>query len=45
MLDLSARFPRYLAHDPAVPVWYALPQGGPTTHRFFDTSTVSPSAR
>ena len=45
MLDLSARFPRYLAHDPAVPVWCVSPEGGPTTHRFFDTSPVSPSGR
>ncbi|MFG0250245.1 MAG: hypothetical protein ACF8OB_15280 [Phycisphaeraceae bacterium JB051] len=38
-------FPRYLEHDPAVPVWCLTPDRGGAIHRFFDTSPISPSGR
>jgi len=41
----SDRFPRYTEFDPLVPVWCVTPDCGPTIHRFFDTSPISPSGR
>ena len=41
----SDRFPRYTEYDPLVPVWCVTPDDGPTIHRFFDTSPISPSGR
>ena len=43
--DLDAHFPRYTDFDPLVPVWCITPEAGPTIHRFFDTSPISPSGR
>lgn len=43
--DPSDRFPRYTDFDPVVPVWCVTPDCGPTIHRFFDTSPISPSGR
>lgn len=42
---LEARFPRYRAFEPAVPVWIATPDEGRAIHRFFDSSPFSPSGR
>jgi hypothetical protein len=42
---MAAAFPRYLDHDPMVPVWCVTPDGGPTIHRYWDTSPFSPSGR
>lgn len=48
-MDLTAHldrhFPRYTRHDPLVPVWCVTPHAGHCTHRFFDTSPISPSGR
>ena len=41
----SDRFRRYTDFDPLVPVWCVTPDCGPTIHRFFDTSPISPSGR
>lgn len=38
-------FPRYLQHDPQVPVRIVTPATPGCFHRFFDTSPVSPSGR
>jgi len=38
-------FPRYLEHNPCVPVWCVTPDRGACIHRFFDTSPISPSGR
>jgi len=38
-------FPRYLDHDPLVPVRCVTPGRGACIHRFFDTSPISPSGR
>jgi Periplasmic component of the Tol biopolymer transport system len=43
--DLDRHFPRYTLHDPQVPVWCLTPHAGHCTHRFFDTSPLSPSGR
>ena len=42
---LDGRFPRYTLHAPRVPVWCITPHEGRVTHRFFDTSPISPSGR
>ncbi len=42
---LDSLFPRYTCCDPAVPVWCCTPAEGRVTHRFFDTSPISPSGR
>lgn len=42
---LDRHFPRYTQHDPLVPVWCLTPHAGHCTHRFFDTSPISPSGR
>ena len=39
------RFPKYLEHDPKVPVWCVTPDRPGCIHRFFDTSPISPSGR
>ena len=44
-VPISDRFPGYADFDPAVPVRCVTPGGGPTIHRFFDTSPISPSGR
>jgi hypothetical protein len=41
---LSAKFAKYTDYGPLVPV-YVMPTKGSTTHRFFDTSPISPSGR
>lgn len=38
-------FPRYLTHEPSVPVWCVTPHRPGCIHRFFDTSPISPSGR
>ena len=43
--DPSDRFPAYTDFDPVVPVWCVTADAGPTIHRFFDTSPISPSGR
>ncbi|MCZ7645157.1 MAG: hypothetical protein M5U26_07715 [Planctomycetota bacterium] len=45
LLDLDGRFPRYTDFEPAVPVWCLTPDASGLTHRFFDTSPLSPSGR
>ena len=42
---LADTFPRYLEHDPLVPVFCLTPGSKPAIHRFFDTSPISPSGR
>jgi hypothetical protein len=42
---LDARFPRYTAHHPAIPVWNLTPELGGCIVRFFDTPAISPSGR
>lgn len=42
---LDRHFPRYTQYDPLVPVWCVTPHAGHCTHRFFDTSPISPSGR
>lgn len=42
---LDRNFPRYEKHNPLVPVWCLTPHTGHCTHRFFDTSPISPSGR
>lgn len=42
---LDQHFPRYNKYDPLVPVWCVTPGEGHCTHRFFDTSPISPSGR
>ncbi len=42
---LDAHFPRYEAHDPAVPVWDLTAGERGCLHRFFDTWPISPSGR
>ncbi len=44
-VEISERFPRYTDFDPLVPVWCATPNEGRATHRFFDTSPISPFGR
>lgn len=44
-LIVHSRFPRYTAHDPAVPVWNLTPDRGGCIVRFFDTPAISPSGR
>lgn len=43
--SLYRHFPRYETYDPLVPVWCVTPHAGHCTHRFFDTSPISPSGR
>ncbi|GAT32600.1 hypothetical protein TSACC_2999 [Terrimicrobium sacchariphilum] len=43
--SLDRHFPRFRHHDPLVPVWCVTPRAGRYTHRFFDTSPISPSGR
>jgi len=43
--SISDRLPRYTDHDPLVPVWCLTPGEGRVTHRYFDTSPISPSGR
>lgn len=42
---ISDRFPRYTEFNPSVPVWCVTPGLSGCTHRFFDTSPLSPSGR
>jgi hypothetical protein len=42
---MFSSFPRYLEHEPAIPVWCLTPDKGGAFHRFFDTSPISPSGR
>ncbi len=44
-MALAARFPRYTAYDPPVPVVCLTPDLDGCFHRFFDTSPLSPSGR
>jgi WD40-like Beta Propeller Repeat len=44
-LEIHERFPRYLRHDPLVPVWDLTPSLRGCFHRFFDTWPISPSGR
>jgi hypothetical protein len=43
--SLEGLFPRYDSFSPKVPVWCVTSDRGPTIHRFFDTSPISPSGR
>ncbi len=38
-------FPRYLDCEPRIPVWDLTPDRPRCIHRFFDTSSISPSGR
>ena len=44
-VNICDKFPKYVRHDPAVPVWCVTPGEGRVIHRFFDTSPFSPSGR
>lgn len=44
-MNIHSSFPRYEEFDPKVPVWCITPQLDGCTHRFFDTSPISPSGR
>ncbi len=44
-LFLDRHFPRYAAEPLLVPAWCLTPESGHCTHRFFDTSAISPSGR
>ncbi len=43
--SLDRHFPRYGKYSPLVPVWCVTPSAWHATHRFFDTSPISPSGR
>ncbi len=43
--NLDLNFPRYREFSPKVPVWCVTPERPHGTHRFFDTSPISPSGR
>ncbi len=42
---ISGAFPRYTKHNPAVPVYCVTPDRDGCFHRFFNTSSISPSGR
>ena len=42
---ISEKFPRYIEHNPSVPVWCVTPNSGRSIHRYFDSSPFSPSGR
>lgn len=44
-MKIADSFPRYLDHDPAMPIWCVTPKRGGCIHRFFDTPPFSPSGR
>lgn len=42
---INSNFPKYDAYNPLIPVWCITPDDKGCTHRFFDTSPISPSGR
>lgn len=44
-MNIHSSFPRYDAFNPLVPVWCITPNDNGCMHRFFDSSSISPSGR
>jgi len=44
-MKIHDSFPRYAEFSPLVPVWCLTPNDNGCMHRFFDSSTISPSGR